>query len=98
MEIRPETNEVVIGTGDDVYDHTLRANHINWMAVSGLQGETMRVSAKIRYSHKGAMCTIQEVEDGVVECKFDEPQRAITPGQAVVFYDGDYVVGGGTIL
>ncbi|SET91413.1 tRNA 2-thiouridine(34) synthase MnmA [Lacrimispora sphenoides] len=98
VEIRPETNEVVIGTGDDVYDHTLRANHINWMAVPGLQGETMRVSAKIRYSHKGAMCTIQEVEEGVVECKFDEPQRAITPGQAVVFYDGDYVVGGGTIL
>ena len=57
----------------------------------------MQVTAKIRYSHKGAPCVIREVEDGVVECVFEEPQRAITPGQAVVFYDGDYVVGGGII-
>ncbi|MEY8353162.1 tRNA 2-thiouridine(34) synthase MnmA [Lachnospiraceae bacterium 54-53] len=98
VEIRPETNEVVIGRGDDVYSHTLKANHLNWMAIDGLHGEELRVSAKIRYSHKGAMCTIREAEEGVVECRFDEPQRAITPGQAVVFYQGDYVVGGGTIL
>lgn len=98
VEIRTETNEVVIGKGEDVFSNTLRADQINWMAVDGLHGEEMRVSAKIRYSHKGAMCTIREAENGVVECRFDEPQRAITPGQAVVFYDNDYVVGGGTIL
>jgi tRNA-specific 2-thiouridylase len=99
VELRPETNEVVIGKGDDVFSDTLRCDRLNWMTVDGLHGEPMRVSAKIRYSHKGAMCTIKEVEDGVVECIFDEPQRAITPGQAVVFYDeDDYVVGGGTIL
>ena len=98
VEIRPETNEVVIGTGEDVYSDTLRAGHLNWMAVDGLHGEEMEVMAKIRYSHKGAPCTIKEVEDGVVECRFEEPQRAITPGQAVVFYQGEYVVGGGTIL
>jgi tRNA-specific 2-thiouridylase len=98
VEIRPDTNEVVIGTGEDVYSDNLRAGHLNWMAVDGLHGEEMEVMAKIRYSHKGAPCTIKEVEDGVVECRFEEPQRAITPGQAVVFYQGEYVVGGGTIL
>jgi tRNA-specific 2-thiouridylase len=98
VEIRPETNEVVIGKGEDVFSSTLRASQINWMAIDGLHGEKRRVLAKIRYSHKGAKCTITEVENGVVECKFDEPQRAITPGQAVVFYEDDYVVGGGTIL
>lgn len=97
VEIRPETNEVVIGDTQDVFSDTLRCDHINWMAIDGLHGEQMQVSAKIRYSHKGAPCIIREVEDGLVECKFEEPQRAITPGQAVVFYDGDYVVGGGII-
>ena len=98
VEIRPETNEVVIGRGEDVYKDTLRAGHINWMAIDGLHGEELEVTAKIRYSHKGATCIIKELEDGTVECKFNEPQRAITPGQAVVFYQGDYVAGGGTIL
>lgn len=98
VEIRPETNQVVIGKGNDVFSDTLRADKLNWMAIEGLEGREMRLSAKIRYSHKGAMCTVKEVENGLVECRFDEPQRAITPGQAVVFYQGDYVVGGGTIL
>lgn len=97
-EIRPETNEVVIGNSDDVFSDTLRCNRINWMAVDGLHGGEMRVNAKIRYSHRGAPCTIREVGEDLVECRFDEPQRAITPGQAVVFYADSYVVGGGTIL
>ena len=57
----------------------------------------MKVTAKIRYSHKGATCEIREIGPDLVEVQFEEPQRAITPGQAVVFYDGDYVVGGGVI-
>lgn len=97
VEIRPETNEVVIGDSEDVFSDTLRCDNLNWMAIDGLHGKEMQVTAKIRYSHKGAHCIIREVEDDVVECVFEEPQRAITPGQAVVFYDGDYVVGGGII-
>ena len=98
VEIRPETNEVVIGDSGDVFTDRLRCANLNWMAVDGLHGEEMRINAKIRYSHKGADGVIRELPDGTVECVFDAPQRAVTPGQAVVFYDGDYVVGGGTIL
>ncbi len=97
-EIRPETNEVVIGDGNDVFSDRLRCSNLNWMAVDGLHGEERKVMAKIRYSHKGAPCVIRELSDGTVECLFETPQRAITPGQAVVFYEEDHVFGGGTIL
>ena len=97
VEIRPETNEVVIGDSKDVFSDHLTCDHVNWMSVDGLHGETMKVTAKIRYSHKGAPCEIREIGPDLVEVQFEEPQRAITPGQAVVFYDGDYVVGGGVI-
>lgn len=97
VEIRPETNEVVIGENEDVFASELYANHLNFMSIEDLDGER-EVVAKIRYSHKGSKCLIKKVEEDKVHCKFEEPQRAITPGQAVVFYDGDYVLGGGTIL
>ena len=98
VEIRPETNEVVIGDNEDVFTNVLRCDKLNWMAVDGLHGKPMDVIAKIRYSHKGSPCTIREIGDDMVECRFHEPVRAVTPGQAVVFYDGDYVAGGGTII
>ena len=97
LEIRPETNEVVIGTNEDSMSYTLRANQLNFMSVSDLDGE-MHVFAKIRYNHKGAWCTVKKISEDEVLCTFDEPQRAITPGQAVVFYDDEHVVGGGTII
>ena len=98
VEIRPETNEVVIGDNQDVFTNVLRCDKLNWMAVDGLHGKSMDVLAKIRYSHKGSTCTIREIGNDMVECRFHEPVRAVTPGQAVVFYDGDYVAGGGTII
>lgn len=97
VEIRPETNEVVIGNGEDVFTDSLICDRLNWMAVDSLHGKAMQVTAKIRYSHRGAPCTIREIGEDLVECRFAEMVRAVTPGQAVVFYDGDYVVGGGTI-
>ncbi|MBQ5867720.1 MAG: tRNA 2-thiouridine(34) synthase MnmA [Lachnospiraceae bacterium] len=97
-EIRPETGEVVIGDNEDVFSDRLVCGNVNWMAVDGFHGEEKTVMAKIRYSHKGAPCVIRELPDGTVECQFETPQRAITPGQAVVFYENDYVFGGGTIL
>ena len=58
----------------------------------------MRVFAKIRYNHKGAWCTVRKTGQDEILCIFEEPQRAVTPGQALVMYEGDYVLGGGTIL
>ncbi len=97
VELRPETNEVVLGTGNEVFSDHLTANHLNFMAIEDLDGELF-VEAKIRYSHQGARCRIKRTGQDEIVCIFEEPQRAITPGQAVVFYQGDYVVGGGTIL
>lgn len=97
--IRPETNEVVIGESEDVFCTVLTADHLNFMSIPGMDtGEELEVTGKIRYSHKGAPCRIQKTDDDRIQCTFTEPQRAITPGQAVVFYDGDCVLGGGTIL
>ena len=89
LEIRPDTNEVVIGTNEDLMTTRVRANK--------LKGE-MRVFAKIRYNHKGDWCTVRKTGEDEIECIFETPQRAVTPGQALVLYDGDYVLGGGTIL
>lgn len=97
LEIRPETNEVVIGNKEESMSHLVRANQLNFMSIPDLT-EPMRVFAKIRYNHKGAWCTVRKVGPDEVECEFEEAQRAVTPGQAVVFYDGDYVMGGGTII
>jgi tRNA-uridine 2-sulfurtransferase len=96
VELRPETNEVVLGNSNEVFSDRLVADHLNFMSIEDLEGE-LEVEAKIRYSHKGAKCVIKKTAEDEVLCIFEEPQRAITPGQAVVFYQGDYVVGGGTI-
>ena len=97
LEIRPNSNEVVIGDGTQVFSERLIAGNINFMAIPTLD-EEMEVTAKIRYSHKGAVCKIRKYQNDKIECIFKEPQRAITPGQAVVFYDREIVLGGGTIL
>ncbi len=96
-KIRPDTNEVVIGENEDLFINTLLCDRVNFMAIEGLE-EEVRLKAKIRYNHLGAECVISPAEDGKVRVTFDQPQRAITPGQAVVFYQGEYVAGGGIIL
>ena len=97
LEIRPETNEVVIGTYEESLTRTVKADGLNFMSIEDLT-EPRRVFAKIRYNHKGAWCTVEKTGSDEVTCRFEEPQRAVTPGQALVFYDGEYVLGGGTIL
>ena len=96
-EIRPETNEVVIGENEDIFQTTLRAGDLNFMSLAGVDGE-VRGMAKIRYNHRGDDCMIRMLDADTAEVVFDRPQRAVTPGQAVVFYQDDYVMGGGTIL
>lgn len=95
--IRPETNEVVIGEAEDVFTDSLICDKLNFMAVEDIY-EPVEVVAKIRYSHSGAPCVLEKMQDGKVKCTFHEPVRAVTPGQAVVFYRDDYVFGGGTII
>lgn len=95
-DLRTDTNEVVIGENQDLMHTVLYADHINFMSVADIEGEK-RVIAKIRYNHKGASAVIRRIGEDELECVFDDPQRAMTPGQAVVFYDGENVLGGGTI-
>lgn len=96
-EIRPDTNEVVIGEEEDVFSVSLRCNQLNFMGMDDVL-EPRKVRAKIRYAHSGAPCVIERTGTDEIRCLFEEPVRAVTPGQAVVFYEGEYVLGGGTIL
>ena len=99
VDILPDTNQVVVGDNQDVFAKGLIADRMNFMAIEEPKiGEEVRLIAKIRYNHEGAPCTIKMIDEEHCQVLFDEPQRAITPGQAVVFYEGDYVAGGGTIL
>ena len=95
--IRPETNEVVIGSNQELFTDKVLCDRVNYMAVEDLT-EPARVLAKIRYNHKGEYGTLTKQPDGKVLCTFDAPVRAATPGQAMVFYQDEHVLGGGTIL
>jgi tRNA-specific 2-thiouridylase len=100
VEIRGDKRQVVVGGGENLLSTSLRAKHLNWILFDGLAnrvGEPLRVRAKIRHRHEPALATVETAGDDEVMVTFDEPQRSITPGQAVVFYDEDLVVGGGWI-
>ena len=97
LEIRGNEHQVVVGSDDELFSRSLRARGVNWIAFDDLRGP-MTVHAKIRHRHEPAQAVIEKGSDGEVLVAFMEPQRAITPGQAVVFYDGDVVVGGGWIV
>ena len=97
VEIDPENNRVVLGSNDELFSSELTANRINLISVEKIEG-SMRVKAKIRYRHREQDATVTQLDDDTIKVVFDEPQRAITRGQAVVLYDGDIVVGGGTII
>lgn len=94
--ICPETNEVVLGDNEDLMEQTVQTKAFHFMSVEDIREDTP-VTAKIRYNHKGADAVLHKREDGEVECIFAEPQRAVTPGQALVCYQGEYVLGGGVI-
>lgn len=96
-EIRPETNEVVIGDRQAACCAELKAKQINLMAVEDIS-EERRVWAKIRYNHRGGWCTVKRTGEDELSCRFEEPQHAITPGQALVMYEDGYVLGGGVIF
>jgi tRNA-specific 2-thiouridylase len=96
VELIPDKNLVVLGDETEVFGTELIASDVNLILYESLD-KPIRVKAKIRYSAKEADCLVEPLENNRIKVTFDEPQRAITPGQAIVLYDGDYVVGGGTI-
>ena len=97
VKILPETNQVVLGDDDDLFSDELTADHVNLISAENLE-KPVRVKARIRYRHKEQPAWAYTDSEGILHVKFDEPQRAITAGQAVVLYDGDLVTGGGVIL
>ncbi|MGA3135551.1 MAG: tRNA 2-thiouridine(34) synthase MnmA [Terracidiphilus sp.] len=97
LEIDPASHRVTVGAGEELATRTLRANRLNWISIPELTGP-MRVRAKIRHRHEPAWANLSPAGPDEVLATFDEPQRAVTPGQSAVFYDGDEVVGGGWIV
>ena len=95
-ELRPQTHEVVLCKSESLFSRDCHVDNINYMAEEKLTGPGKAIG-KIRYSHAGAPCTLYPQPDGTLLAQFDEPQRAMTPGQAAVFYQDDHVLCGGTI-
>lgn len=91
-----DANTVTVGPNEALFSRSLRANDWNWFPFPALK-EPLRVNARVRYRHTEQPATVYPEENGFARVEFDEPQRAITTGQAVVLYDGDQVIGGGTI-
>ena len=91
-----QKNTVTVGPNEALFATTLRADSWNWIPFPDLT-EPLRVTARARYNQKEQPATVYPEENGFARVVFDQPQRAMTPGQAVVLYDGDLVVGGGTI-
>ena len=93
----PESNRVVLGNEDGLFFKRVTVNRLNFIPFDTLYAP-MRVTAKLRYRHTEQPATLYPAENGTAVIEFDEPQRAPSPGQAAVFYDGHTVVGGGTIV
>lgn len=93
----PASQRVVVGSNDDLLRERFFAADVNWISIAGV-GDPVRAQVKIRHKHAGAQATLKATGDAArVEVVFDEPQRAVTPGQGAVFYDGETVLGGGWI-
>ena len=96
VDIRKDTNEVVLGEDKDLWTDRVLVKDFNFVSIEDFSGE-LEVTAKIRYNQKDARAVLRKTDNRYLECIFEEPQRAPTPGQALVCYRDDYVVGGGTI-
>lgn len=97
LNIHPDSHRVEVGEDAALYSRTLKANRLNWVSIPE-PAEAIRCSIKIRHRHEPAPATLRVISHGQIEAIFDEPQRAITPGQSAVFYQGDEVAGGGWIF
>ena len=96
-EVRPQENTVVLSDNAALFARTLTAEGLNLIACDRLSGP-VRLEAKIRYRMQQQSCTVEQTGEDTIRLTFDQPQRAITPGQTVVLYQGEVVVGGATIM
>lgn len=94
--IDAQENTVYVGSDEDLYEDTLIATQLNWISIPCLT-KSLRCTSKIRYRHQAAVSIVAPLTDNTVTVRFQKSQRAITPGQSVVFYDGNVVIGGGII-
>jgi tRNA-specific 2-thiouridylase len=101
VDLDPETNRVIVGDAEDLVCDEFQIDRVNWHPIAGVNAPGYRseieATVKIRYSHPGAAATLTPLENGHAHIRLHEPQRAVTPGQAAVFYDDDLVLGGGWI-
>jgi tRNA-uridine 2-sulfurtransferase len=95
ISTEPETRRITIGHGEELMRSSARVNRVNWISIAP-PSEPIRAEVRIRHRHSGAPATLVPMGDQI-EVRFDEPQRAVTPGQGAVFYSGDLVLGGGWI-
>lgn len=96
VSIQSDKNTIVIGPSDQLYEKTFLASQVNLISKAKIT-KPLKVRAKIRYKHKEAKALLTPLDTDQILVEFEKPQRAITPGQSVVFYDKDVVVGGGII-
>ena len=97
LKIHPDSHKVEVGSDDQLLSTKLTANRLNWVSIAQ-PTEPIHVAIKIRHRHEPAPATLRVLHEDLIEATFDDPQRAITPGQSAVFYQGDEVAGGGWIL
>jgi tRNA-specific 2-thiouridylase len=97
LRVEPSTRRVVVGEGETLWRDRCVVERMRWIPFDTPPRGALRVRARIRSTHDGSEATIRALDERRAEIRFDEPQRAITPGQAAVAYDGDLVIGGGWI-
>ncbi len=97
IQIKGDTRQVVVGAQEELYSKTLRAHRVNLISVESI-AQPMKVEVKVRHRHQAAAAVIEPIAGVEVQVTFETPQRAVTPGQAAVFYQNEVVVGGGWIL
>jgi tRNA-specific 2-thiouridylase len=96
VDLDPATNRVIIGSAEDLISEEFEIDRVNWVSRGQMRG-TVEVTVKIRYSHPGTRATLTPLDQDRARLRLHEPQKAVTPGQAAVFYEGDMVLGGGWI-
>jgi tRNA-specific 2-thiouridylase len=96
VDLDPQTNRVIVGSAEDLVSDDFEIDQVNWISQRDFD-QPIEVTVKIRYSHPGTRATLTRIDRGRARIQLHEPQKAVTPGQAAVIYDGDIVLGGGWI-